>query len=432
MTDDLEPRLRELLAERGRQNGTAVATLLDGIDALPRRRTRPWARAAAAVVAIALVGVGAFIAFRPSDGHGGPPVPPDPAAFAADPRMEACFGGAGEVEAAFEMRHARDYQRHLPGMLRSPELEVDDPGFVVVFAGEVRVGGNGGPPPETGKSVCVLVGETPNLYTGVDVAGLVATLPESSDDPTPAAPTPTPTTTTAAGPTVEPAPFWVADLAGQLGCDGPVMAFGSEVPADPGPMDPAATPAEALDYLLAAFAWLPATGWEPPQTEGAWALHRYVVDGRLKAIAVSTNRFPGIPDDVGWEAVGQRACDPSEFEPDDGLTDETTLWLDADDDLVPTARIFSRHGAGHCGWEAVTFLYLGDKLYLRDLDGVLADQTELPFREVAALPADAVDTGLHTDTWHLFTVSDERVIYIRTRDGTIERWGRGSDEIGCA
>jgi hypothetical protein len=432
MTDDLEPRLRDLLAERGRLDRTGVTALLDGIATLPTRRTRPWMRAAAAVAAIALVGLGAFIAFRPSDGPGGPPVPPDPAAFAGDPRMDACFAGAGDVEAAFEMRHARDYQRHLPGMLRSPELEVDDPGFVVVLAGDVGVGGNGGPRPETGKSVCVLVGATPNLYTGVDVAGLVATLPGGSGDPTPG-PTPTPTATTAAGPTVEPGPFWVADLAGQLVCDGPVMDFGGEVPAEPGPMDPAATPAEALEYLLVArYAWLPATGWEPPQVEGPWALHRYVVDGRLKAIAVSTNRFPGIPDDVGWEVVGQRACDPSEFDPGDGLTDDTTLWLDAEGQRAPTARIFSRRGAGHCGWEAIIFLYVEDKLYLRDLKGELADQTAGPFREVAALPADAVDTGLHTDNWHLFTVPDERFIYIRTNDGTIERWGRGSDDIGCA
>ena len=180
------------------------------------------------------------------------------------------------------------------------------------------------------------------------------------------------------------------------------------------------------------YAWLPAGGFEPPQIEGSWALHRYVVDGRLKVIAVSTNRFPGHTGDVGWEVVGLRACDPAEFDPGHGLTDDTTLWLDADGERVPADRIFSRPGPGHCEWQTAIFLHFDGKLYLRDPEGVLADQTVGPFRTVAALPADAVDTDLHTPDWRLFTVPDDRFVYVRTTDGTIERWSRANDEIGCA
>jgi hypothetical protein len=245
--------------------------------------------------------------------------------------------------------------------------------------------------------------------------------------PTPATPTPT------ASPTVEAAPTWIADLAGQLDCDGPMNQMGSEVAVAAEPMDPVATPEQALEVLLkpGVYAWLPARGFEPPVTDGPWALNRYVVGGRLKAIAVSTNRFQGLAQPVGWEVAGVRACDPSEFDPGDGLTDGSTLWTDADGAPARAERIFSRSGPGHCGWEGITFLEFEGKQYLRDPKGLLADQTARPFRVVAALPSDAVDTGLHTAKWRLFTVPDERVVYARRSGGTIERWGRTNDEIGC-
>ncbi len=261
-----------------------------------------------------------------------------------------------------------------------------------------------------------------------------ASLPVSSDH-LPAAPTPP------AGPTAEPSgapvadgrPVWVADLAGQLDCVGPMNQIGQEVPAEFGPMDPAQTPQLAIENILRAgmYAWLPAGGFDAAHVEGHWALHRYQVDGALKAVMVSTDRFVEVPELVGWEIVGLRACDPSEFDPADGLGDGTILWLDAAGDAMPATRIFSRAGPGHCGWEGVTFLHIGDELYLRDPEGVLAGQTPLPFKDVDALPADAVDTDFHTATQRLFRVSDPRAIYVRYEDGTVERWGRALDQIGC-
>jgi hypothetical protein len=212
-----------------------------------------------------------------------------------------------------------------------------------------------------------------------------------------------------------------------------MVDMGQEVPVTIGPLEPAPTADRAIQGLLEAgtYAWLPRRGFEPSHVEGHWALHRYVVDGAVKAVAVSTNHFPEVPDEDGWDVVGLRACDPSEFDPADGLPYETTLWLDAGGDLVRTDRIFSRPGPGHCGWEGVTFLYLGDELYLRDADGVFADKTDRAFREVDTLPADAVDTGLHTAKMRLFTVPDGRIVYIRYEDGTIERWGRAVEQVGC-
>ncbi len=184
MTDDLEVRLKDLLADRGRPDPMTSAALVDAITQFPGRSSRSFRPALAAVVVLMLVGVGAFLATR-GGFVGGDPVPPDPAAFAGDPRMDACFAGAGSVEFAFEMRHAREYSRHLPAMGRSPELEVDDPAFALIFApGEPRVpiGGAPGASPEPTqpghRAVCVLVGDSPNLYTDVDITGFRATVPD--------------------------------------------------------------------------------------------------------------------------------------------------------------------------------------------------------------------------------------------------------------
>jgi hypothetical protein len=251
----------------------------------------------------------------------------------------------------------------------------------------------------------------------------------AATSPATALPTATPSDTAA----TEVRPFWVADLEGQLDCDGPMHQMGREVPAEIAPSEPAPTPERALEGILefGSYAWLPARGFEPPQVEGHWALYRYLTDGGVKVIAVSTDQFPAVPQEIGWEVVAVRACDPSEFDPADGLTDDSTFWLDADGDRVRADRIFSRPGPEHCGWEGVTFLEFEGKEYLRDVKAVLADQTTRPFRRVNALPSEAVDTGLHTAAVRLFTVPDEQVVYVRSKDATIERWGRAKDPIGC-
>jgi hypothetical protein len=264
--------------------------------------------------------------------------------------------------------------------------------------------------------------------------GAPSSLAVASDGPVatetgPASPMGTPS----AGADADVRPVWVADLAGQLDCDGPMNQIGEEVPAAPGLIDPALTPEDALANLLRVgnYAWLPAGGFDPPQVEGHWALYHYSVDGSVKVIAVGTDRSAGVEEPLGWDIVGLRACDPSEFDLADGLSDGTVLWLDAAGDVMPTARIFSRAGPGHCGWEGVTFLHIGGELYFRDPEGVLAGQTALPFKKVDALPSDAVDTDMHTQRQRLFRVSDPRAIYVRYVDGTIERWGRALDQVGC-
>ena len=65
MTDDLEPRLEALLAERGRVDANAIDRALGAIEALPERRParRSMRFAAAAVVTLAVVGVAIVVLF---------------------------------------------------------------------------------------------------------------------------------------------------------------------------------------------------------------------------------------------------------------------------------------------------------------------------------------------------------------------------------
>jgi hypothetical protein len=244
--------------------------------------------------------------------------------------------------------------------------------------------------------------------------------------PSTAAVTPSPT------PTVQPRPVWAMNLASHLDCDGPPSTIGMDVPAVPGPSEPGDTPDGALDNILLTYWNLPASGYAPVLVSGHWALHRFFVDGRPKVHVVSTNEFPDVPSETRWEVVGLRACDRSEFADADFPPNASMIWLNAAGDPVRTDVITSSVGPGHCGWERTIFLSLGDLQYFRDPHGDLEQYTVVPFHPDIRLPADATDTGFHTDDWHLFTIPSGRAVFVRTTDGTIERWPGAKEPIGCA
>jgi hypothetical protein len=134
----------------------------------------------------------------------------------------------------------------------------------------------------------------------------------------------------------------------------------------------------------------------------------------------------------------------------------STTWQDADGNELSFSVAGSRSGIAHCGWQSATFLLLGWPLgthssgfhdgrqYVRDPDGVVpdyladdhvaypvaateTDTTEPPpgFAVGVELPADAVDTGYHTETMRLFisAADAEQAVYMETEDG-FERWQR--------
>ena len=456
MSDDFEDLLKRWLRDRGTTDRSTLQALAGNVAALPPRRRRQPSQLAAAAALIVALGLAAFALaprFGSGTGEASPgtgdvsPVPPDPAAFAGDPRLARCGATVETAMDAFEMIRARDYRLHLPEMLLAPELDVDGPAFVVVYRGMSPFPRLGGAPPpgqtwqprslEPGRhDVCVLVGADAasaemTVYSDVDTSGLtVAVAPtyRSVAPPTPdiAEPSITP----------EPAPAWAANLAAQLECDGPPQTIGGEI----GVLAPVGGTGTASPWpwLYAEdLADLPLEGWtedpKVPWETGDSDYMRYVnvVDGRIKAIIVmgghSIDGGPG-----HWDIVGFRACPPDEYDQLRGRTTDDAPWTDASGS--PTTTVRTAVGNPHCGWESTVLLFLdGDtRLYIRDPLGVLREIEVGRFAARISLPRDAVASGYMSVDRELFTTPDKDSVYIRTPAG-VERWPRSKDPmIGCA
>jgi hypothetical protein len=444
MSDDFEDLLKRWLRDRAGNDRSALQALAGNVAALPPRRPnrrRPLAVAASVIV---MVGLLAFALPR-FGGIGGEATPtagratqpavlpggPEPYVALHDARLGQCFGTPEDMEFVFEMNHARDYRSHLPRMGRSPELEVDEPAFVVVYRdgwqGPMSGGALGGeresPTPGL-RFVCVLVqGGDPNLYSNVDIDGLtVAIAPSATQVSTDATP--------------DLVPVWAVNLDAQLDCDGPPQAIGGEIRTFQ-PVGGTGT-ASPWPWLYGEDAAdLPLEGWteEPkvPWETGGSDVMRYIntVEGRTKAIIImgghSTDGGPG-----HWEIVAFRACPPDEYDPLRGRTTDDAPWTDADGQPTTLARTIV--GPAHCGWESTVWLFLdgSSRLYLRDPLGVLREHWVGDYVASTTLPDDAETTGLRSRDRELFTTPNEDFVYIQTPDG-VERWPRSNDPfIGCA
>jgi hypothetical protein len=368
----------------------------------------------------------------------GPGLIGDPARYADDPRFARCAGPQAEVLGAFEMQHARDYRLHVPAMGRSPELEVDDPAFVVIYRGRNPLSRPGvWPDPLSDparRDVCVLVGAdvaaaTLNVYPGVDITGLVATLPDSSGSAPAPSTASSPAVTGTPGPaTPEPAPAWTGDLAGQLDCDGPVRTIGGET-GDVTEELIGPTPADLAEYLTRTnFDALPGR-LELAEHEAHWVRYVHLHDDRLKTVVIATDTSPR---SLGpWAIVGLRSCDPAEYDPEVGLAGVYHgVWHDAAGNPVPTELIHEITGAGHCGWDSATLMRYEGIQFIRDPEGVLADMQVAPYLADTDLPETAVDTGLRDGERHLWRSSDGRYVFVVTSDH-VEGWPRAVRDFGC-
>lgn len=249
-------------------------------------------------------------------------------------------------------------------------------------------------------------------------------------------PAPTPSSPAASPPASgDRAPAWAVDLLGQLDCDGPPAPGGHERGAAP----PVGWSGTASPYVwLAAIddPDLPADGFviEP---DTAWAdggshftRHVYRVGEAVKALILmegeSTQGGPG-----RWEVTAWQACRASEFDPADGRTSDDAPWSDAAGGTTDEVHTFT--GPLGCGWQSTVWMHRGDALYLRDPGGILATQTVRQYAEPAALPSSAVDTGLHSIRWRLFSDRSPKVAWMVRPDGGVEAWPRAKDpEMGCA
>ncbi|MEW6224106.1 MAG: hypothetical protein AB1627_05700 [Chloroflexota bacterium] len=191
MTDPLDDDLRELLARRTRVRPEDLAPLRHAIATLPpRRRSRRGLLAAAAGIVLLLGFGGLLVARLPLGTSGAAPGPPDPAAFAGDPRLGECGVTSAGAVAIFELAHVRDYPRQLPAAYELKGLEADPeaPALVVVLDGPGSPDRMGSPAPEGSHDLCLVIGADAATWTvtrvaGVDTSGLLAFLPEPTGTP---------------------------------------------------------------------------------------------------------------------------------------------------------------------------------------------------------------------------------------------------------
>jgi hypothetical protein len=191
MTDPLDDDLRELLERRARVRPEDLAPLRHTIATLPpRRRSRRGLLAAAAGIVV-LLGFGALLIARlPLGTSGAAPNPPDPAAFAGDPRLGECGVTSAGAIAIFELAHVRDYPRQLPAAYELKGLDADPeaPALVVVLDGPGSPDRMGSPAPEGSHDLCLVIGADAATWTvthvaGVDTSGLLASVPEPTGTP---------------------------------------------------------------------------------------------------------------------------------------------------------------------------------------------------------------------------------------------------------
>lgn len=202
---------------------------------------------------------------------------------------------------------------------------------------------------------------------------------------------------------------------------------------DFGPPGSASDPDGALSLFLeeGLFA-LPGQGFVAEGQNQDRMLYTYSVAGEPK-VAVIVADSANVPLDAedGWVVETFASCDPAEFDPsiDDRLP--VDIWLDADDNRVPTSTITSSKGPEHCDWESVTFLWFEDRQYISDPSGVLADVGfVVPFDDNAELPGDATNTGYHSDGRQLWVSSDGTIAYLVDGD-RVEAWPTTADPVGC-
>ena len=440
MSDDLDEILKGWMARRGAADHFALEELAGHVAVLPPRRRRqigPLASAAAVLLALGIAAI-ALIP-RSSSGTAEPsaPVPPDPAAFAGDPRLAQCGATVATALDVFEMTHARDYHRYLPAMLFAPELDVDAPALVVVFRAMQSY--PGGAPPAVGQTlpparslapnvhdICILVGTDPqiaerNAYADVDTTGLTATIPTDAVS-TPVEPSPATSAGIVAsgdpGPTPTPGPAWAGDATAALTCSGAPSRFGRDHSPSADTGDAARAEDELRFYLRAIqfFSYpFPDAGFvEKDRIAGA--VLDTLQQGRVtKAAIVISSRGTGTG--VRWIVSSVAACDPSEFDPWTQTGHHPIgIWTDANGAAVNSSVL-----GGYQDCRGVTQIKYQKRLYVRMPNGgVDASQLETTWAANVTPPASAVATPYRSGVLRLFIAADRGAIYFMT-SGRAER-----------
>ncbi|GAB3521767.1 hypothetical protein [Arthrobacter monumenti] len=197
--------------------------------------------------------------------------------------------------------------------------------------------------------------------------------------------------------------------------------------------------AEALDNYLsgepnARYA-TPGEGYQVERENGGRVLLSYDVDGETKVAFVAAADVGNYAGDRGWGIEAWAQCDPAEFPTAVAEDLGFGLWTDERGRTVPTTMVLSQPGPEHCGWDDLTFLYLGGEergaVYVRDPDGEFeAELTRTTYDDEVVLPADAEDTGYRREGHELWLAADRSAAYVVDGLGAAERLP-AAPGVGC-
>jgi hypothetical protein len=173
-------------------------------------------------------------------------------------------------------------------------------------------------------------------------------------------------------------------------------------------------------------------GLQVAAREGDRVLYVVKVQGVVKqAVIVHNGPATDGAGGPGWYVESWATCDYSELPR--SFTDSIGLhiWTDAAGAPEPTTTIASWRGPEHCDWQSMTFLDLGDAVYVRDPQPELADYFAGPYRAHTDLPAVRVATGYQRDGQRLWLSADRQVAYVGT-ESDVEAWPRTVKPLLCA
>lgn len=215
-----------------------------------------------------------------------------------------------------------------------------------------------------------------------------------------------------------------------LECAGTPAGGGVGSPND-GLHEGSSSPEGALHEEVEMTPWLwPQSGWRQEAARDGRVLFSYDVEAKTKAAVVVTLDEDGATYADDWVAEAIAWCDVSEYPEDLPAAGAPQVWTDRTGRRVPTTTVQSFPGPEHCNWQTVTFLEVGDREFLRDPDGELADFVEQPgYAPDVPLPVGATDTGWVREGARLWLTSAAAYVDV---GGRTERWSETTQDIGCA
>lgn len=109
------------------------------------------------------------------------------------------------------------------------------------------------------------------------------------------------------------------------------------------------------------------------------------------------------------------------------------ILQDANGKVVPLEVAELYRGLKHCDQQSMTFVHLAKRQYIGDPDRKLpADVFTSAYAERVPLPADARDTGFHSEKLRLYEAADQSAVYVVAVDATTaKRLPLASRVIGC-